>query len=211
MSLLLIISFPLGYLSFYSTFSRRPLDISKMIKINTLRCIIYYLISIIIASVLGTIFFYEIMYVSLINTSLFNIVSTGILFSIIALVLEIIVGKFLTRRKIQTDIIAYEIVSTNVFLENLLIIFVIPIIEEYLFRGIIFSATLWATNSIIFSIIFSSVTFGLAHGSLGFKVVIQKSITGVLLSMTLIITNYSLLAPIICHLFENILILYFFQ
>ncbi len=98
--------------------------------------------------------------------------------------------------------------STSRMLSTVLLLLV-PVLEEIIFRGILFSVFNGVNVFII--LIVSSGAFALTHVTFGFRTLMQKFLAGLVLGVAFILGDFVLLVPILIHLIENQLIMLYMQ
>lgn len=80
------------------------------------------------------------------------------------------------------------------------VVIIAPIVEEVMFRGILFNYIRKRSGNIVFAIIISSITFGIAHGN--GEQGIYASILGVFLALIYLYTG-SIFGDILVHMIAN--------
>lgn len=138
------------------------------------------------------------------------IIIAGLLLGIVALLIEYALGYImlkLQKKRVGTRIAVHSDWS-NADWKLWVGTIVYALIEEILYRGVFayILLNLLGLHAWTFVLI-SSITYALNHLRLGASVVLQKWITGIIFAIFYIITGGNILAVILAHMLQNILVL----
>lgn len=111
----------------------------------------------------------------------------------------IVIGNFASYSSGYTETMS-AFYSANFVVQIVVLGIVIPICEEFVFRGLVFNR-LKEDSSVIGAIIYSSLIFGLLHGNM--VQIVYGTLLGVLLAW-LYQQMGSIWAPILAHVFMNL-------
>lgn len=141
---------------------------------------------------ISNIIFYVIFYVfAIFIATLFNVVSLRI----VDWVITVLIISFL--------LLIYSTNNKNV-LRCMSIIFIIPVIEEYLYRLLIYSSIIGESNmGIVTLVVVSSVSFSFLHYMQGRREMAIKLLLSIILSVIFIFTD-EIIIVIIIHVLYNI-------
>ena len=134
----------------------------------------------------------------------------GVVFGALALLVEFALGYLILRlhkKKVSTKITVHSDWS-NADWKLWMATMVYALIEEILYRSAFAYILLDYLNIPIWIFVtVSSLTYALNHLRLGINVVSQKCVTGALYAILYIISGRSILAVVLAHEFQNILVL----
>ncbi len=234
-SLLIMSAFPSGLATFLYLIQMLMLDL-RQTKVSSARggfsgqsYLTFYLVVLGII-VVGDILIFDVTF--LLNPIDFLAVTPIVLGgTIIAFLLELSVTYLLSvmrriktfftnRKRILTNSskkISESFISGNVhqssyeigWLKAGLFFIFVPIFEELLFRGVLFSILNGIDLLIVLFV--TSGLFALTHVTFGLRTVAQKMLVGLVLGATFILTNLLIIVPISIHILENILVVLYIQ
>lgn len=134
----------------------------------------------------------------------------GIVMGFICIYFEIFIGKFIYYLKTKVwlrKVEIHESVKVKHWLIDIAFILIGALGEEMIFRQILFYITMdifgWSS---IFVLLFSSIIYGLNHIFFSRVAVVQKVFSGVIFSLLFLLSNNSVIIPILAHFTQNLIL-----